>query len=134
MRPANTDAPDRGDIAIDPRPPVDYVEPYGPSPITNPILTPEVRALEPTPNCFQTSGVETRPARRSIAFFSNIDIDKRLRGGDHANGLHAVIARQANGIPQGQQNPWPVAQKSTLFRTPDSWDAGNVRATPGSGA
>lgn len=133
MRLANTEAPEGRDVP-EARPPIDYVEPGAPAPIVNPINLPEVRPLEPTPSFFRTSGDETRPARRAVAFFHRPSEGFPLYGGDHANGLHAVIARQANGIPQGQQNPWPVAQRSTLFRPPDPWDRGSVRATPTTGA
>lgn len=133
MRLANTGAPEIG-VNIDARPPIDYVEPGAPATITNPILSPVVRDLRPTPNCFDVDGIETREARRQIAFFHSPRLAYPLGGGDHANGLHQVIARQANGIPRGEQNPWPVAQRSTLFRTPDPWDRGAVRATPGNGA
>lgn len=135
MRLANSNAPEVG-VNIDARPAVDYVEPGLPTPITNPITRPIAeRDLRAAPDCFDVQGVETRPARRAVAYFAGLErIDYPLGGGDVANGLHAVIARQANGIPQGEQNPWPVAQRSTLFRTPDPWDRGAVRATPGNGA
>lgn len=132
MRLANTDAPLGEDVRYA-RPRIPYVEPDAPAPVTNPILIPEVRPLEPTPNMFRASGTETRDARRQTAYFSRTSEGHHLRGGDHANGLHAVIARQANGIPQGQQNPWPTAQPSTLFRPPEPWDRGSSRATPASG-
>lgn len=133
---ANTVAPEpevTRPFVPDPRPITDYVEPAGASPITNPILIPETRALEPTPNCFRSSGTETRDARRAVAYFSKLDLDARNTGGDISNGLHAVIARQANGLPRGQQLAWPQAQRSTLFRTPEPWDRGSSTATPASG-
>ncbi len=135
MRLANTDAPQNNHRADDTRqrPPIDYVEPGVPTPITNPITSPIVRTggSEPTPNPFRASGVETRPARRSVAYFHVPRRSWRMMFGDVANGLHAVIARQANGMPVGQQAVWPKQQRSTLFRQPDPWDAGTTRATPG---
>lgn len=127
MRLANSDAEARGQA-----PPVDYVEPGAPATITNPITRPVVRDDEPTPFAYRQSGTETRPARRSIAFFLDTTQGHRLASGDHANGLHAVIARQANGMPQGQQAVWPQASPSTLFRPPEPWDRGTTRATPAS--
>lgn len=120
--------------ASDQRPPIDYVEPNAPATITNPITSPIVRSggLEPTPAPFRASGTETRPARRSVAYFSRITEGFRLRAGDVANGLHAVIARQASGMPVGEQAVWPKETRATLFRAPDPWDRGAVRATPGS--
>lgn len=120
--------------ASDQRPPIDYVEPGAPVVITNPILSPIVRTggSEPTPQPFRSSGTETRPARRAVAFFHDKWQGWRLHSGDVANGLHAVIARQASGFPVGQQAAWPKARPSTLFRQPDPWDAGTTRATPGS--
>lgn len=130
MRLANSDAPQGAPDSQTARPFVAFTESDAPTPITNPITTPEVRALEPTPDMFQTIGDETRPARRIVAFFSRVSEGHHLRGGDTANGLHAVIARQASGIPRGQQIPWPVASPSTLFRPPEPWDRGTARATP----
>lgn len=128
MRLGNSDAPETP--LPDARPLVAYVEPGAPATITNPTNETETRPLEPTPNMFRSSGTETRDARRQIAFFSRTSEGYPLSGGDHANGLHAVIARQANGVPQGQQTAWPIAQRSTLFRPPEPWDAGASRATP----
>lgn len=133
MRLANSDAPIGAAGSQTARPMVPYTEADAPTPITNPITTPEVRALETTPDMFQPVGDETRPARRLVAFFSRVSEGHHLRGGDHANGLHAVIARQANGVPRGQQTPWPTASPSTLFRPPEPWDRGTTRATPASG-
>lgn len=140
MRLANTaalaqqpnDAP-----ASDQRPPVDYVEPYYPANITNPINLPVDRqgGSEPTPQPFRASGTEgPRIARRAVAFFHEPKQGWRMHSGDVANGLHAVIARQANGFPVGEQAAWPKQQRSTLFRQPDPWDRGSTRATPGSSA
>lgn len=126
MKLANSSADARGQA-----PPVDYVEPGGPATITNPVTSPEVgRDLEPTPFAYRTSGDETRGPRRMISFFLDTMQGWRLASGDVANGLHAVIARQANGMPVGQQTPWPQAQPSTFFRAPTPWDRGTVRATP----
>lgn len=140
MRLANTAAlaqqPNRAP-ASDQRPPIDYVEPWAPASVTNPITSPVVRSggTEPTPFPFRASGTEgPRIARRSIAFYSRVTEGLRLRGGDVANGLHAVIARQANGFPVGEQAAWPKQSRSTLFRQPDPWDRGSTRATPGSSA
>lgn len=131
MRLANSDAPQGAPPpARGARPLVVYTEADAPTPITNPITTPEVRALQPTPNMFEASGDETRPARRIVAFFSRVSEGHHLRGGDHANGLHAVIARQASGIPRGEQRPWPIASPSTFFRPPEPWDRGTQRSTP----
>lgn len=137
MRLANTDAPQHNQRPDDTeqRPPIDYVEPGAPANVTNPILSPITRTggSEPTPAPFRASGEEgPRVARRSVAYFWVPKVAWRRQFGDVANGLHAVIARQANGMPVGQQAVWPKAQKSTLFRSADPWDAGTTRATPGS--
>lgn len=137
MRLANADALDQqpnASRASDQAPPLDYVEPGSPSVVTNPInRTIDLQGgSEPTPEPFAASGTPNRPARRATAFFHNPWLDWALRFGDVANGLHAVIARQANGMPVGEQAAWPLQQRSTLFRPPDPWDAGAVRATPGS--
>jgi hypothetical protein len=120
--------------ASDQAPPLDYVEPGLPAIVTNPINQPidEQGGTEPTPVPFRASGYPSRPARRATAFFHVPGLDRRLSAGDVANGLHAVIARQANGMPVGEQHAFPTQQRSTLFRTPDPWDTGYVRATPGS--
>lgn len=138
MRLANTAALDQQPNAApasDQRPPLDYVEPGAPATITNPITSPVVRSggTEPTPLPFRTSGTEgPRIARRAVAYFSRITEGRRLASGDVANGLHAVIARQASGFPVGEQAVWPKQSRSTLFRQPDPWDRGATRATPGS--
>ncbi len=123
--------------ASDQRPPIDYVEPGEPTIVTNPILRAVDRSggSEPTPFPFRTSGTEgPRIARRAVAYFHDRLQGWSLHSGDVANGLHAVIARQANGFPVGEQAVWPKQSRSTLFRQPDPWDRGSTRATPGSSA
>lgn len=137
MRLANADALQQQPNpapASDQAPPLDYVEPGLPAIVTNPINDPIAiqGGSEPTPAPFRASGVASRIARRATAFFHIPYKDWRLSGGDVANGLHAVIARQANGMPVGEQHAFPMQQRSTLFRPPDPWDSGAVRATPGS--
>lgn len=125
--------------ASDQRPPIDYVEPDAPTPITNggaQDLVENQGGTEPTPFPFRSSGAADPSigqgiGRRAVAFYSRISEGWRLRAGDNANGLHAVIARQANGFPVGEQTPWPKQSRSTLFRQPDPWDRGAVAATPG---
>lgn len=137
MKLANTDALDQQPNAApasDQAPPIDYVEPGSPLLLTNPVTLGIFRqgGTEPTPFPFRASGVPNRPTRRSVSYFSDVMQGWRLRAGDVANGLHAVIARSASGFPNGEQIAWPKQSRSTLFRPPDPWDRGAVRATPGS--
>lgn len=136
MRLANTDAPTGADVP-EARPPVAYTESAEPTPITNPITTPIVQqgGSEPTPFPFRASGTPNRGVgRRATAFFLDVKQGWSLASGDTANGLHAVIARQANGMPAGEQAPWPTSQPATLFRPPAPWDRGTTRATGNAGA
>lgn len=117
-----------------------YVEADAPVPITNggaQELEYVTGGSEPTPSPFRASGtadpaIGPGASRRAVAFFWRPSEGWRLRGGDVATGLHAVIARSASMFPVGEQSVWPKQSRSTLFRQPDPWDSGAVTATPGS--